>query len=126
MSPYSRVTPAARRRLSTLPAPILKPNGGCSCRSVQRSIFRRGAISKLGRAEKYRRFDREFCIPTTGTKVPSGPLQTSPTKQNIRRANSGKNNEGPRCDSYLAGFERRRRSGVQDLLNGRRLHKGVP
>src|SRR5258706_6128115 len=104
MSPYSRVTPAARRRLSTLPAPILKPHGGSSCRSVQRSIFRRGAISKLGRAEKYRRFDREFCIPATGTKAPSGPLQTSPTKQNIRRAKSGESNERARRDSYHAGF----------------------
>jgi hypothetical protein len=38
----------------------------------------------------------------------------------------GKNNEGPCCDSYLAYFECCRRSRMPDLLNGRRLHKGVP
>ena len=39
---------------------------------------------------------------------------------------AGKTDEGPCCDSYLACFECCHRSRVQDLLNGRRLHKGVP
>jgi hypothetical protein len=57
----------------------------------QSSIAMKSNLPKISQPRTWRltRAGREFCIPTTGTKVPSGPLQTSPTKQNIRRANSG-------------------------------------
>ena len=38
----------ARPRPSRRPAPILKPRGGCFCRSALRLIFRRGAIREIG------------------------------------------------------------------------------
>ena len=54
------------------------------------------------------------------------PLQTSPTRWNIRCAtHRGKSNEGPCRDTYLACFKCCPRSRVQDVLNGRRLHNNV-